>query len=609
MAPKARKSSSKKKKARSSSRRTKSQGVVWRRFKVFLYWVMVLCVWAAIVAASAVLYFAHDLPDPEILEGNFRPPGITVFSAGGEVIGTSGSVYADLVPFSELPVELSRAVIAAEDRRFFNHSGVDWLGVLRAALRNLRAGKIVQGGSTITQQLAKNVFLSPERSIRRKIKELLLAYWLEQRFTKTELLTIYLHRVYLGGGSYGVEAAARRYFGKSARQLTLSESAMLAGLLKAPSRYAPTRNLTRSQARASQVLANMVDAGYISHGAAEIARKNPARPLGSYTGGGSAQYFVDWILDQVPSLIGQPDRDLLVQTTFQPVYQVAGERALQKYHGDLIERSATQAALVAIGPDGSVRAMIGGHNYAESQFNRAVQAKRQPGSAFKIFAYLVAFESGFSPFDALSAGEIVVSGWSPRNYDGNYSGHVTLVSAFARSVNTVAVRLAETIGRQEIIKMAKRLGITSDMAPTPSLVLGTAETTLLELTAAYTAVANGGREIWPYGIAKIIDRDDRILYERFSSHRSRRILSSFAVNSMDGLLKSVINEGTGTNAKLPNAAGKTGTSQGFKDAWFVGYRDRLTLGVWLGNDNATSMEGVSGGGLPAKIWREVMKSR
>lgn len=593
-------------KGKSVPKSKKSKSLLFHMLRRILYWSIVLSVWVTTALILTTLYLAHDLPNPEVLEDNFRAPGITIFAAGGAVIGTSGAVHADLVPLAELPPELLRAVLAAEDRRFFRHNGIDWLGVLRAAIRNVHAGRIVQGGSTITQQLAKNVFLSPERSIRRKFKELLLSLWLEHRFTKNQLLTIYLNRVYLGGGAYGVEAAARRYFGRSARNLNLAECAMVAGLLKAPSRYAPTRDLEKSQARASQVLDSMVDAGYISRATAEKVRQNPARPLGAYTGGGSAQYFVDWVVDQVPSLIGEPDRDILVETTFNSMYQMAGESALKKYFNELDDHSANQAALVVIAPDGSVRAMIGGLNYSRSQFNRAVQAYRQPGSAFKLFAYLAAFENGYSPSDRFSAGEIVVDGWSPRNYDSKYAGQVTLKEAFAQSINTVAVRLAETIGREKVIEMARRLGVTAPMQVSPSLVLGTAETTLLELTVAYAAVANGGAVIWPHGIVKIMDRAGQVLYERMPNATPRRILSSFAVESMDHLLKAVINEGTGTKAGLVNAAGKTGTSQDYRDAWFIGYRSSLTLGIWLGNDDASSMQKVSGGGLPAEIWREFM---
>ena len=603
-----RRSKSAKERRRPSRKRRKAKGTPSKLLRQLAYWTIVSFVWLATALVLATIYFAHDLPNPEVLAGNFRAPGITIMGMNGSVIGTSGAVHADLVELAELPPALPAAVLAAEDRRFFGHHGVDWLGVLRAAFYNLRAGRVVQGGSTITQQLAKNVFLSPERSIRRKYKELLLAFWLEYRFTKNQLLTIYLNRVYLGAGVYGVEAAAKRYFGKSARELGLAECAMLAGLLKAPTRYAPTNDLKRSQARASQVLNSMVMAGYISRVVAEGARQRPAVPLGAYTGGNNVQYFVDWILHQVPSLIGQPDRDLIVDTTFEPAHQIIGERVFRDYFTELKNRSADQAALIVIQPDGAVSAMIGGHEYSKSQFNRAVQARRQPGSAFKLFAYLAALEKGFSPSDNFSADQIVVNGWSPRNYDGHYAGRLSLRDAFAGSVNTVAVRLGEEIGRGSIIEMARRLGVSGPIRESPSLVLGTAEVTLLDLSVAYAAVANGGSLVWPHGIVKITDREGRVLYERMSDGIRRRVLDGAVVASMDDLLRAVIEDGTGVKVGLKGAAGKTGTSQDFRDAWFIGYQGDLTLGIWLGNDDATPMKGVSGGGLPARIWGEVMSA-
>tara|TARA_B100000029_G_scaffold294508_1_gene287857 strand:- start:2237 stop:4066 length:1830 start_codon:yes stop_codon:yes gene_type:complete len=601
-----RRSKSAKEHRKPSRRREKAKGTPSKILKRLTYCTIVAFVWFATALVLTTIYFAHDLPNPEVLTGNFRAPGITIVGVNGSVIGTSGAVHADLVQLAELPEELPAAVLATEDRRFFRHHGVDWFGILRAVFHNLRAGRVVQGGSTITQQLAKNVFLTPERSIRRKYKELLLSFWLEYRFTKNQLLTIYLNRVYLGAGVYGVEAAAKRYFGKSARALDLAECAMLAGLLKAPTRYAPTNDLKRSQARASQVLNSMVVAGYISQVAAEGARQRPAMPLGAYTGGSNVQYFVDWILLQVPSLIGQPDRDIIVDTTFEPVHQMIGERVFRDYFSELKSRSADQAALIIIRPDGAVSAMIGGHEYSKSQFNRAVQARRQPGSAFKLFAYLAALERGLTPSDTFSANQIVVNGWSPRNYDGHYAGRLSLKDAFANSVNTVAVRLGEKIGRGRILEMARRLGVTGPIRDSPSLVLGTAEVTLLDLSVAYAAVANGGSLVWPHGIVKITDREGQVLYKRMSDGIRRQVLDGAVVASMDHLLQAVIEDGTGAKAGLQGAAGKTGTSQDFRDAWFIGYRGNLTLGIWLGNDDATPMEGVSGGGLPARIWGEVM---
>ena len=338
-------------------------------------------------------FYAHDLPSPAVFDSEFRSPGITILAADGAVLGTAGPVHAEPVALEELPAVLPLAVLAIEDRRFYSHLGVDWFGVARAAIRNIIAGRVVQGGSTITQQLAKNLFLTSERSFSRKIRELLLAFWLEHSFTKDQLLTIYLNRVYLGGGTYGVEAAAQRFFGKTSRDLTLSEAAMIAGLLKAPSRYAPTRNLDLAQSRAGQVVNSMVSAGWLSEDDALIAKRFPARPVGAFTGSSSSRYFIDWVLEQLPSYVGTPREDLIVMTSLEPVLQTVGEAALAEASEEATALNADQAAFIAVGSDGEVRAMIGGRNYMRSQFNRSTQARRQPGSAFKVFVYLAALKA------------------------------------------------------------------------------------------------------------------------------------------------------------------------------------------------------------------------
>jgi penicillin-binding protein 1A len=493
-------------------------------------------------------------------------------------------------------------VIATEDRRFYRHFGIDLIALARAALVDLRAGRVVQGGSTITQQIAKNVFLTPERSLKRKVQEALLALWLERRFSKDQLLTIYLNRVYLGAGSYGVEAAARQYFGKPASKLGLAEAAMIAGLPKAPSRYAPTRDLAQARARAAVVLDNMVAAGRLARAEADAAKARPAAVSGAY-GGSAARYFADWVIDQVPAFVGPTARDLVVHTTLDAAAQRAAEAAV----AGLGERgSVGQAALVAMTPDGAVRAMVGGRDYAASQFNRATQARRQPGSAFKIAVYAAALEAGFAPDDAFADVPVEVAGWSPRNYGGIYLGEITLTTAFAKSSNSVAVQLAERVGRRRVIEVARRLGIASPLSPQPSLALGAGEVTLLELTGAYAVVANGGRSVIPYGIDEIRARDGTVLYRRAGSGPGRA-LSAAAARTLDSLLRAVVREGTGRRAALAvPAAGKTGTSQDFRDAWFIGYRPGLVAGVWLGNDDGKPMGKVTGGGLPAELWHEFM---
>ena len=578
---------------------------LWLVVKRLAYWSLVLAVWGSLMLAGVVAYYAYDLPDPAALDTEYRTPGITLLAADGAVLGTAGPVHAEPVALAELPATLPRAVLAIEDRRFYLHSGVDWFGVARAAIRNLLAGRVVQGGSTITQQLAKNLFLTSERSFRRKIRELLLALWLEHRFTKDQLLTIYLNRVYLGGGTYGVEAAAWRYFGKTVRDLSLPESAMIAGLLKAPSRYAPTRDLLLAQSRAGQVLDRMVASGWLEQAEAAAAKRSPARPTGAYIGSGGARYFVDWVLERVPSYVGAPRQDLIIDTSLQPAFQQAGEKTLAASLNEAIEVDANQAALIALGPDGAVRAMIGGRDYRKSQFNRATQARRQPGSAFKLFVYLAALNAGFKPSHQFIDEAVEIDGWRPRNYDGLYKGKVTLREAFAQSINTVAVRLTERVGREQVIAMARRLGVTGLLRPTPSLALGTAETTLLELTTAYASVANGGRVLWPYGIVEIRNRKGIVLYHRKGSHVGQAITPGVA-SAMDDLLQAVVTGGTGRSAGLLGAAGKTGTSQDFRDAWFIGYRGEITAGIWLGNDGSTPMDRVTGGGLPARLWRTFM---
>jgi len=589
----------------SNSVRGRKTTPLWLVVKRLAYWSIVLAVWGGIVLAGVLAYYAYDLPDPSAFDTEYRAPGIILLAADGAVLGTAGPVHAEPVALAELPAMLPRAVLATEDRRFYLHSGVDWLGVSRAAIRNLLARRVVQGGSTITQQLAKNLFLTSDRSFRRKIRELLLAFWLERRFTKDQLLTIYLNRVYLGGGTYGVEAAARRYFGKTVRDLSLPESAMIAGLLKAPSRYAPIRDLMLAQSRAGQVIDNMVASGWLDQAEAAAAKQSPAQPTGAYIGSGGARYFVDWILERVPSYVGAPRHDLIIETSLKPAFQKAAEKTIASSLTEAIEVDANQVALIALGPDGAVRAMIGGRNYRKSQFNRATQARRQPGSAFKLFVYLAALNAGFKPSHQFNDEAIEIDGWRPRNYDGRYKGKVTLREAFAQSINTVAVRLTERVGREQVIAMARRLGVTGLLRPTPSLALGTAETTLLELTTAYASVANGGRVLWPYGIVEIRNRKGIVLYRRKGSRVGQAITPGIA-GAMDGLLKAVVTGGTGRSVGLPGAAGKTGTSQDFRDAWFVGYRGETTAGIWLGNDEFTPMDRVTGGGLPARLWRTFM---
>ena len=567
-----------------------------------LYWAVTAAIWVVIAVGGVAAFYAHDLPDVSGLGGHYRAPGVTVLAANGAVLANYGDVFAGHVDVAELPPELPAAVLATEDRRFYRHFGLDGIGLARALWANLRAGRVVQGGSTITQQVAKNVFLTPARTFKRKAQEVLLALWLEHRFTKDQLLTIYLNRVYLGAGTYGVEAAARRYFAKPAARLDLAESAMIAGLLKAPSRYAPTRNLERAQRRAAQVLDNMVAAGSLDAARAAAAKAQPARLRGGAEFAlGEARYFTDWAVEQVAAYVGPARADITVYSTLSPHAQRAAERAVAALPG------TEQTALVALANDGAVRAMVGGRSYAASQFNRATQARRQPGSAFKLFVYLAAFEAGLRPDDIVADSPIEVDGWRPRNYADRYRGDITLTEAFAQSSNAAAVRLSEQVGRARVIDVARRLGVASPLADEPSLALGASEVSLLELTGAYAVVANGGHGLWPYGITEIRDRDGRVLYRRQGSGPGR-VLDGATAAAMGGLLRAVVARGTGRAAQIDHAAvpvaGKTGTSQDFRDAWFVGYTPELVAGVWLGNDDSRPMDNVTGGGAPARLWRD-----
>ncbi len=595
---------------RKSAKRRPRKPLARRRSVVgwLVNWGGTLAIWGVIAVAGLVTYYGYDLPDISRLEeGLKRAPRITLVSRGGVELASFGGLYGTPVALTELPPYLAQAVVATEDRRFYRHFGVDMIGLARAMYSNLRAGRVVQGGSTITQQLAKNLWLTPERTIRRKVQELLLALWLEQRFGKDRILSMYLNRVYLGAGTYGVEAAAQRYFGKSARRVSLAEAAMLAGLLKAPTRYAPTNDLKRAQGRASVVLDKMVEAGFIDEAQAAAARRRPARLAGFSRRARNTGYFTDWIVERIASYVGPTDRDLVVVTTLDLRFQLAAEQVVEKALEKEGKRSRVgQGALLAMGPDGSVRAMVGGRSYAASQYNRAVVARRQPGSAFKLFVYLAGLEAGFRPDDTWRDQPIDVNGWKPRNYGGKYRGVVTMREALSRSINTVAVAVSEKAGRGRVIEAARRLGIESPLPPNPSLALGTAEVTLLELVSAYATLPNGGRGVIPHGIVEIRDAGGATIYRR-SGGGPGQVIDPANVAMLNDMLGTVMTSGTGKAARLDRpAAGKTGTSQDSRDAWFIGYTPELVAGVWFGNDDASPMRRVTGGGLPARTWKAFM---
>ncbi|MBC6441032.1 MAG: PBP1A family penicillin-binding protein [Rhodospirillales bacterium] len=574
-----------------------------RWFRVFLRWSAVAFIWGGLAFAGLIGWYVLDLPDPAELI-NDRAPSVTVLGADGQVIATYGELHGEVLHFEDLPETLIWAVTATEDRRYFEHIGVDIRGIARAAWVNIQAGGVLQGGSTITQQVAKNLFLTPERSFKRKAQEALLALWLERRFTKGEILAIYLNRVYLGAGTYGVDAAAKRYFDKSARDLTLPEAAMIAGLFKAPSRYNPAADPAAARIRSAEVIDNMVEAGLIDEETARAAKAAPLNLVGERPAGGDARYAADWTVTRAADYIGVARQDLVIVTTIDPDLQRAAQEALQAGLDD--EGDAREGAIVSMAPDGAVLAMVGGSDYSTTQFNRVVQAERQPGSAFKLFVYLAALEAGYEPSDIVDDRAIAIDGWSPVNYDGEFDGPMTLTEAFAASTNTVAAEVAWTVGMNDVIDAAHRLGIDQEMMAVPSLALGTTDVTPLELTAAYATIANQGLAARPYVISEIRTRSGDLLYRRDDVSLARLVKPEVQAG-LAAMLETTIVSGTGRAAQIPwPAGGKTGTSQDHRDAWFVGFTRQVVTGVWVGNDDGSAMDRVTGGGLPARIWADYM---
>ena len=571
-------------------------------------WSFVFAVWGGVAIGGILGYFALTLPETGDLGAAERKPSMTLLATDGTVLATFGDLFGDPVKLRDMPKYLPEAVIATEDRRFYSHFGVDPIGLMRAAFVDLRAGHVVQGGSTLTQQLAKNLFLTPDRTWRRKIQEMLLALWLERKFTKDQLLEIYLNRVYLGAGTYGVDAAAHRYFDKPASQLSLYESAIVAGLLKAPTKFSPARDREKAAQRAEQVLANMVDAGYIQpEQAAAAAQQSPLLASVTSNSAGS-RYFADWIVEQLGDIGGIENQDLTIVTTFDPRMQAAAEAAIeQTLARDGPKAAASQAALVAMAPDGAVRALVGGRSYSASQFDRATQALRQPGSAFKPFVYLAGLEAGLRPHDHFNDGPINIGGWQPHNYTNRYQGSMSLADAFAQSINTVAVQVEMRAGVSHVVAAAHRLGITAELGNDASLALGTSEVTLLELTGAYAGFQTGGIGVWPYGIAEVKTKQGKVLFQRAGSGPGRVIAPDVDAEMTELMSGVMVGRGSGHGAALDRpAAGKTGTTSDYRDALFVGFTADIIAGVWFGNDDHTPMNKVTGGTLPAQTWKNFM---
>ena len=570
-------------------------------------WSFTLAIWGVAILGGMTAFYAYDLPSTDKALEVTRRPAVTLLAHDGSKMASLGDLQGRAVNVKDLPTYLPHAVISTEDRRFYNHSGIDLIGVARAMVINLKAGRVVQGGSTISQQAAKNLFLTPDRTFKRKYQELLLAFWLEQKFTKDQILTIYLNRVYLGSGTYGVDAAARKYFSVPATKLTVFQAAIIAGLLKAPSRLNPRTDIKAAISRGKVVLANMVAAGYLTEAAARRAAKSNLRSTHNQPAQKIGRYFVDWISEQVRGFIGPQSGDVTVQTTFDARLQARVEHQIERYLAQNSKRyGVSQGAAIVMSPEGAVRAMVGGRNYQKSQFNRATQARRQPGSVFKPIVYLTGLENGLLLESRFKDSALSINGWKPRNYDGKYHGEMSLKEALSRSINTIAVKVSEHVGRGNVVKTAKRLGITAPLTTSPSLALGTSGVSLIEMTGAFAVLANGGHGIWPFGVEQIKNFSGRVLYRR-QGGGTGRIIERRYVKAMDDMLGEVIRTGTGKKAQLQRwAAGKTGTSQSFRDAWFIGYTRQYVTGVWLGNDNDAPMKKITGGGLPAIIWQQIM---
>ena len=596
-----------KKKSKTTRKKESKQRVKNRRRKQKKFSPLVITLFL-IPLAFLMLYVGYcyiTMPDIEEAISRTRQPSTTIVAENGNEIQSFGQVYSELIRTEELPQYVIDAIVSTEDRRFYSHFGFDIISFSRAMLTNLFAGRYAQGGSTITQQVAKNLFLTSQKTIRRKVQELLLAFWLEHKFTKEQILTLYLNRVYLGAGTYGIEAAAQKYFQKSSRDLNLLEAAIIAGMLKAPSRYNPIASEEKARARAAVVLQNMVDNNKISEEERDKALKMRLGPEKVYKVQG-AKHFADWVYRETNDILGERDSDVFVYTTLDQELQQRAESVLQKMVKAYANRNVTNGAVVILDRFGAIKAMVGGVDYEKSQFNRATQALRQPGSAFKPFVYLTALQEGYEPDDTIEDVPLTIGNWKPENYDHKYHGTVTLDEALSKSLNLATVNLAEKVSRRKIIRNARRLGITTPISNTPSLSLGSFEVKVIDMATAYSVFANGGYATWPHAIREIYTRDGYQIYVHEGDYENR-IIDKKDAKQLTKMLENVIEKGTGRAARLPFlAAGKTGTTQDYRDAWFVGYSDELICAVWVGNDDNSPMKGITGGTLPAKIWKEIM---
>ena len=599
------KENSKKKK---SAKTKKQRSFLGWAFRFCFKWGLVAALWLAIIIGGIVLWYAQELPSITKSMVFERRPTVIIKADNGDIIDRHGDIKGDVIDVKMLPSHITNAVLATEDRRFYSHFGLDLKGFLRALSVNVKQGGFVQGGSTITQQLAKNLFLSRDRTIKRKIQELILSFQLERELSKDEILSAYLNRVYMGSGAYGIDGAARIYFNKSAYELDIREAATIAGLLKAPSRYSPSVNPELSAQRTKVVMQSMANAGYITNDEVQSYKNIPPSPRRKPSSASSIRYFTDYVVSQVDDLVGNVDEDITIETTLNQTIQKEMEETLTKSmlrYGP--SHQVGQAAGLFMRLDGAVVGMMGGKNYQHSEFNRTTEAIRQPGSSFKPFVYLAALENGYDLYSFIMDEKIESGRYKPKNFGNQYYGLVTLEEALTQSLNTVAVNLTREIGISAVIETARRLGITANLEPNLSTSLGSSGVPMIQMVTAYTTLARGGSAADPYAIKRIISKSGEILYDREPPRRIRPVVDAQNIAQINAMMRSVINNGTGKAANLPYpAAGKTGTTQDYRDAWFIGFTNRYAGAIWFGNDDNSPTKKLTGGSAPALAWKQVM---
>lgn len=588
------------KKRKKKARKNKKPSVL---VKMFLGSILLV----SLIVFSYLFYCYITMPDIKKAIKTTRQPMTVITADNGNEIKTFGNVYQDVVMIYDLPLHLIDAIISTEDRRFYSHFGFDFISFFRAMSINLISGRYAQGGSTITQQVAKNLFLTPNKNIKRKVQELMLALWLESKLSKDQILTLYVNRVYLGSGTYGISAASQKYFKKPASDLTLKESAVIAGLLKAPSRYSPLNDVERSEKRAKIVLQNMLDNSIITEKQMEDALKTSLKTKHNNQVEG-AKHFADWLYTEANEIVGERDLDIIVYSTLDQNLQEKTQKILNNAIAKNKNANVSQGAIVIMENSGAIKAMVGGVDYEKNQFNRAVQAYRQAGSTFKTFVYLTALDKGYKASDIITDEEISIGTWKPTNFSNKTYGKISLEFAFMHSLNLATIRLGNDLGLSQIAKTAQKIGINSPIYKNPAMALGTMQVNVLEVASAYATIANGGFRVFPYAINDIYTKSGENIFHK-QDFELRRVIDDDKNKAMIKLLEKVITDGTGKKANISRfAGGKTGTSNEHRDAWFVGFDDSHSVAVWLGNDDNSPMKKISGGSLPAEIWKEVMQN-